>query len=149
MTGLMMGIVNKFILGKDNFLVTGDACGVMHNGGEGISCALATGDIAGKAIIQAENDDEDAIQYYRNGMKEEIDLCLDQFNLLRMGKVLPFHIDMKAVRKEISLKDYYYMYKDFRSYLDQDLGIKEAKIGRIQKRNMYHRLIFKKYPVAF
>ena len=73
---------------------------------------------------------------------------LDQFNLLRMGKVLPFNIDMKAVRKEISLKDYYCMYKDFKSYLDQDLGIKEARIGEIQKRNMYHRLIFKRYPVS-
>ncbi len=148
MTGLLMGIVNKFILGKDNFLVAGDACGVMHNGGEGISCALTTGDIAGKAIIRAEDEGKNAIAYHRDGMKGEIDLCLDQFNLLRMGKVLPFNIDMKAVRKEVSLRDYYCMYKDFKSYLDQDLGIKEAEIGKIQKRNMYHRLIFKRYPVS-
>ena len=65
-----------------------------------------------------------------------------------MGKVLPFNIDLKAVRKEISFKDYYHMYKDFKSYLDQDLGIKEAKIGKIQKRNMYHRLMFNRYPVS-
>ncbi len=147
MTGLIMGPFNRFVLGKDNFLVSGDACGVMHNGGEGISCALTTGETAGNAIINAEKTGQKAIGIYRENIKGDVDLCLDQFNYLRMGKAMPFTLDLKTVRQNHAIKDYYRMFKDLRSYLDQDLGVKETRLGKISRRNMFHRLIFKKYPV--
>ncbi len=147
MTGLIMGPFNRFPLGKDNFLVSGDACGVMHNGGEGISCALATGEIAGEAIINAEKTGQKAIDIYRENIKGEVDLCLDQFNYLRMSKVMPFSLDLKPVRENHTIKDYYRMYKDLKSYKDQDIGVKETGLAKFSRRNMLHRLILRKYPV--
>jgi len=52
MAGVMQAPLNHFTLGKANFLVAGDAAGFMHNGGEGISCALTTGDLAAESILR-------------------------------------------------------------------------------------------------
>lgn len=44
-------IMNRFCLGTDRVLVAGEAAGFMNALGEGISTALATGYLAGKAVV--------------------------------------------------------------------------------------------------
>jgi len=45
-------VVNRFCLGTDRVLVAGEAAGFMNALGEGISSALATGYLAGKAVVE-------------------------------------------------------------------------------------------------
>jgi len=45
--------VNRFCLGTNRVLVSGEAAGFMNSLGEGISSALATGYLAGKAAVEA------------------------------------------------------------------------------------------------
>ena len=147
MSGYMLGLLNKFILGKENFLCTGDAAGFMHNGGEGISCALATGELAGESIVLAEKTGRKAIDFYRENVKPEVDLCLDQANLLRMFKKFPMRLDTKYVMKSNSAKNMILMLKDLRNFKNQDIGMAETGLGKISLNNMFHRTIFGKYPV--
>ena len=107
-----MGQLNTFALGKDNFLAAGDAAGFVHAMGEGISCALTTGDVAGKAILAAEKTNRRALDVYSQLIRREVDYCLDQFNFLRLHKSLNHPIDIAVILKSIwsdhSLKQLYF-----------------------------------------
>ena len=148
MAGAVKGPVNVFTLGKGNFLAVGDAGGFIHNFGEGISSALTTGDIAGQAILTAEETGEDAHDIYRRTVRGEADLCMDQFNPLRMLKKTPMPMDFKGFRKNYSLKDFYVMWKDFKVFSSQNVdGFGATGIGKTAKKNMIYHLIHGRYPV--
>jgi flavin-dependent dehydrogenase len=147
MTGVMQAPVNRFTLGRGNFLAAGDAGGFIHNGGEGISCALATGDLAAEAILAAEGTGQPALEIYRRIVRKEAELCLDQLNPLRMVKASPFQMDMKAVWKKYSLKEILTMWQDLSTFGKQDNGFSDMGIGAIAKQNMVHRLRHGRYPI--
>jgi flavin-dependent dehydrogenase len=147
MTGVMQAPVNRFTLGRGNFLAAGDAAGFIHNGGEGISCALSTGDLAAEAVLQAEKTGQPALDIYRRIVRGEADLCLDQTNPLRMMQASPMRMDMKAVWKRHSLKEIRAMWKDLKAFGSQDNGFSDMGIGPIAKRNMIHRLRHGRYPI--
>jgi len=147
MTGVMQAPLNHFTLGRGNFLAAGDAAGFIHNGGEGISCALTTGDLAAEAIRTAERTGKDALHVYRRIVRGEADLCLDQFNPLRMVQTIPFRMDLKAVWRKYSLKEISAMWKDLKTFGKQDNGFADTGIGRIAKQNMLHRLRHGSYPI--
>ncbi len=105
MAAVIQAPLNHFTLGTGNFLAAGDAAGFMHNGGEGISCALTTGNLAAEAILSAEETGLQALEVYRTAVRDEAELCLDQFNPLRMMKTFPFQMDMKGLWKKYSLKE--------------------------------------------
>jgi flavin-dependent dehydrogenase len=146
MAGFMMAPLGRLALGKDNFLAAGDAAGFMHNGGEGISCALSTGDLAAEAILSAERTGSKAIDIYRRIVKGEVDLCLDQTNLLRMFRKLPLPLDLRSFCRNQSLRDIRLMVRDLKVFGAQDNGMKETGFGGIARKNMIHRLLRGRYP---
>ncbi len=146
MAGLMMAPLGRFALGRDNFLAAGDAAGFMHNGGEGISCALTTGDLAAQAVLSAKRTGSKAIDIYRRIVRGEIDLCLDQTNLVRMFGKLPLPLDLRAFWRDRSLRDIPLILRDLKAFGAQDNGMKETGFGDIARRNMIHRLLRGRYP---
>lgn len=144
-TGAMMAPFNKFALGKGNFLVVGDAAGFVHTGGEGISCALASGDLAGEAIIDAEKTNQEAIHIYSRIVKKEVDLCLDQFNLLRIFQTLPMPIHIKPLWRSNTLQRLFLMTKDGWAFI-KEMGLGEMGINKTAKKNLVYRLTHGHYP---
>jgi flavin-dependent dehydrogenase len=76
--------MNRFFPGRGRVLMVGDAMGLMHQGGEGISCALASGGHAGAAAIEGIRKGADALSLYKKSVRPEMVTSLDQFNPLRM-----------------------------------------------------------------
>jgi len=146
MAGYMMAYLNHFILGQGNFLVSGDAAGFIH-GAEGISAALVSGDLAGQAILQADELNSKAVDLYRQNVRGEVDRCLDQLNPLRMFKNEPMVVDGKALRSKLSLQALRLIYDDLKAFAAQDIGLKESGMGNVAKQNMIHHLLHRSYPV--
>jgi flavin-dependent dehydrogenase len=46
-------LINRYVFGQGNVLVTGQAAGFLNMIGEGMSCALHSGAISGEAIVEA------------------------------------------------------------------------------------------------
>lgn len=147
MTGVMQAPVNRFTLGRGNFLAAGDAAGFIHNGGEGISCALTTGDLAAEAILTAEKAGGQALDVYRRIVRNEAELCLDQFNPLRMLINSPMKMDIRALWRKYSVKEILAMWQDLKAFGQQDNGFSDTGIGRIAKQNMLHHLRHGCYPI--
>lgn len=147
MAAVMLAPLNRFVLGKGNFLAVGDAAGFVHAGGEGISCALTTGDLAARAVLTAAKTGGHALYVYREIVREEAELCLDQFNPLKMIQNSPIPVDFKAVWRNHSLKEMYGMWQDLKAYGTQDNGFSETGIGKISKQNMLHHLRHGRYPI--
>lgn len=148
MSGPMLTPYNRFVLGIDNFLVVGDAAGFMHQGGEGISCALTSGDLAGQAVLNADAGRTKAADLYRASARDEVELCLDQLNPLRMLLKMPMRIDYLSVLREYRPRDLFSLLRDIRSFMTQDLGIDNKMVGKILKKNIVHHLVRGTYPVA-
>ena len=148
MAGVMLSPLNRFALGKGNFLAAGDAGGFAHNGGEGISCALTTGDLAGEAILEAEKTGQPALEIYRKIVRGEAELCLDQFNPLRMMQTSPMPVDLKAVWRKHSLRDMYMMWEDLKTFGAQDNGFADTGVGKVVKQNILHYLRHRSYPLT-
>jgi len=147
MTGVIRGPLNRFVLGRGNFLATGDAAGFVHNMGEGISCALTTGHRAGQAVLEAEQTGGTAHDVYRRIVRPEVELCLDQFNPLRMFFKLPIRMDNLALWRNHSLGQLKLMGHDLKAFARQDVGFRQIGLGRNMKRNTLHRLRHGSYPV--
>jgi flavin-dependent dehydrogenase len=77
--------LNRFFPGRGRILAVGDAMGLMHQGGEGISCGMASGGHAGEAILRGLATGSDPLALYRDFVREEAEIALDQFNPLRLG----------------------------------------------------------------
>ncbi len=77
--------LNRFFPGRGRILAAGDAMGLMHQGGEGISCGLASGGYAGEAILRGLATGADPLALYRKLVRDEMEIALDQFNPLRFG----------------------------------------------------------------
>jgi len=78
--------LNRFFPGRGRVLAVGDAMGLMHQGGEGISCGLASGGCAGEAIVRGLATGSDPLTLYRDLVREEVETALDQFNPLRLWR---------------------------------------------------------------
>lgn len=144
------GPMNRFNLGKENFLVAGDAAGFIHSGGEGISCALTSGELAGEAILTAEKTSCNAIDVYRNIARDEVELCLDMFNPLRKFKtypIFPLPMDFKSIWHKYPLREFNIMRKDLKAFGSQIEGISDIGVSKIMKRNLFYRLFHRHYPV--
>ena len=74
---------NKFFLGEGRILLTGEAAGFINLIGEGISSALATGYIAGKAILEHIKTKDDLVSIYSDLLEHEKKRTLGQHELGR------------------------------------------------------------------
>jgi len=141
-----MTILNKFFPGKNRVLMVGDAMGLMHQGHASISAALCSGGHAGEAVIQGLNSGVDALALYKDLMRPEMELCLDQFNPLRMmstsasprSKQPPVFQGLSNVEKLMAIKDgLVFMKKEF----------KVEGMGPIVLKNTLYRLLHGKYDL--
>ncbi|MDY6861600.1 MAG: NAD(P)/FAD-dependent oxidoreductase [Thermodesulfobacteriota bacterium] len=89
-TGCMINTFpGKFFLGEGSILLTGEAAGFINLIGEGISSALATGFIAGKAISKSMDSKDDIISIYSHLLENEKQRTLGQHEL---GKKMGFDV---------------------------------------------------------
>ncbi len=143
----MLAPLNRFFPGRGRLLVAGDASGLIHQGGEGISCALYSGGYAGEAILEAFENGRDALDVYKKLVRPEMETSLDQFNLMRMmstaasdnSRQPPFFHNLSRMQKILALKDFALFLKSEMLSIDG--------IGSVSVRNMIHRKIFGKYHI--
>ncbi len=147
MAGAGKGPFGDFLIGRGNYLAAGDAAGFVHNFGEGISCALTTGDIAGTAILRAEAAGVQAYDIYRQTVRDEAELCIDQFNPLRMLKKTPMPMDFRSFRKRYSLREMIAMGMDIKKFFKQNRQAGGSNFGRTMRRNIIYHIFRGKYPL--
>ncbi len=81
--------MNRFFPGRGRVLMVGDALGFMGVGHCSISCALISGGNAGDAIANALEIGGDALGLYKEVVRPEIEVTLDQYNPFRFIRSTP------------------------------------------------------------
>ncbi len=145
---LLRAPLNRFFPGRNRLLTVGDASGLIHQGGEGISCALVSGGYAGEAIIQALKTNREALPIYKKLIRPEMETSLDQFNLLRMmstgasdnSRQPPFFQGLSLKQKALAMKD-------FMTFLKEEMFALDQGYGPTVMKNMIYRKIFGKYKI--
>ncbi len=87
--GIVPCCLNRFFMGTEKMLVAGEAAGFMNMGFEGISSALATGYLAGRAIAESEGHRPGRL--YRELVKPEQERTVREWHVpsLLTGKAAP------------------------------------------------------------
>ncbi len=75
-------MINRYVFGKGNVLITGQAAGFLNMIGEGMSCALHSGAISGEAVVEARLRNRPVQEMYRKMIASEVRRCSDQWNPL-------------------------------------------------------------------
>jgi flavin-dependent dehydrogenase len=73
-------LINRYVFGHGQVLVTGQAAGFLNMLAEGMSCALHSGAIAGESIIEARQRAKPVQDVYRRLIQSEVQHCTDQWN---------------------------------------------------------------------
>lgn len=98
-------LINRYIFGKGNVLITGQSAGFFNMLAEGMSCALHSGAIAGEAVVEAIQRNKPVQDIYRSLVISETQRCTDQWNPLKIIFNNPHEADFKAEFKRLSGKD--------------------------------------------
>ena len=96
-------LINRYIFGKGNVLITGQAAGFFNMIAEGMSCALHSGAAAGEAAVEAFKSSKDVQQVYRGMIASEVGRCSDQWNPLKIAFGRPHEADFRAALKQLPL----------------------------------------------
>ena len=144
----MMTPMNRFFPGRGRVLMVGDAMGLMHQGGEGISCGLVSGGYAGEAVAQGISTGRDALAVYKKLVKPEMITALDQFN--------PFRLKQSAASDTCRQKNWLQGYNSLEkagmigeagSFVLKEFAQVRGIVPSIVK-NTLQRSIFKKYRLG-
>ena len=130
-------LINRYVLGKGNVLLTGQGAGFLNMIGEGMSCALHSGAIAGESIIEAICRNKSVEDTYKSMIVSEIHHTTDQWNPLMIAFGRPHEADFPAALMALSLPDRIKVIKDIWNFL---LLYKEFKWGRQIARASLERL---------
>lgn len=138
--------LNRFFPGRGRVLMAGDAMGLMHQGGEGISCALASGGYAAQAVIEALETGVDALSRYKQLVKPEMETALDQFNPLRIGaSSASSNARQPGLLDGLGLADKAKAIRDAALFLRSEIEI--SGMGTTILKNMLRRLVFGRYRI--
>jgi flavin-dependent dehydrogenase len=138
--------LNRFFPGRGHVLMVGDAMGLMHQGGEGISCGLASGGYAGQAIIEALGKGVDALARYKQLVKPEMEIALDQFNPLRMRESsASSSAHQPGILHGLSLSDKAKAMRDAVIFIKNEYEVQGMEQTILK--NMLHRLAFGRYRI--
>lgn len=110
-------LINRYVLGKGNVLVTGQAAGFFNMLAEGMSCALHSGAISGEAIIEAIHRNKPVQEIYRKQIASEVNRCTDQWNLFKIIFGTPHEADFKAELRKLSLREQAMVLRDLAEFL--------------------------------
>lgn len=96
-----LSLVNRYVFGKGNVIVTGQASGFLNMIAEGMSCALHSGAVAGEAAVEALGRNADLQSVYRSMISSEVRRCSDQWNPLKIIFARPHEADFRGALSEL------------------------------------------------
>jgi flavin-dependent dehydrogenase len=137
--GNAMGPTNRFFLGRGRVLVAGEAAGFLHLGGEGISGALATGWLAGQAIVDATAQGDDALARYRAATRAERERVLDQWSFTRLGRSFTHPMALGAALSRYPWRHFPTLARETYQFLNQQA--RGSGVGDAMIRNSWRRLL--------
>ncbi|HQW20495.1 MAG TPA: NAD(P)/FAD-dependent oxidoreductase [Rhodocyclaceae bacterium] len=120
-------LINRYVFGKGNVLITGQAAGFLNMIGEGMSCALHSGAITGEAIVEARLRNRPVQEMYRLMIASEVRRCSDQWNPLKIAFDRPHEADFPAALMALSWRDRAKVLRDMWNFV---VLFKEFKWGR-------------------
>jgi flavin-dependent dehydrogenase len=120
-------LINRYVFGKGNVLITGQAAGFLNMIGEGMSCALHSGAISGEAIVEANLRNRPVQEIYRKMIASEVRRTSDQWNPLKIAFDRPHEADFPAALMALSWRDRAKVLRDMWRFV---VLYKEFKWGR-------------------
>jgi len=130
-------LINRYVFGKGNVLVTGQAAGFLNMIGEGMSCALHSGAISGEAVVEARLRNIPVQEMYRKMIKSEVHRTTDQWNPLKIAFDKPHEADFPAALMALSWRERRLVIRDLWRFI---VLYKEFKWGREIFRASMNRL---------
>jgi len=94
-----LSLINEYVFGRGNVIITGQAAGFLNMMAEGMSCALHSGAIAGEAAIEAFRNNRPIQEIYRAMIASEVSRCSDQWNPLKISFGRPHEADFRGALK--------------------------------------------------
>jgi len=89
-------LINRYVFGKGNVIVTGQAAGFLNMIAEGMSCALHSGAIAGEAAVESLRRNKAIQEVYRQMISSEVRRCSDQWNPFKIIFGRPHEADFRG-----------------------------------------------------
>jgi len=120
-------LINRYVFGKGNVLITGQAAGFLNMIGEGMSCALHAGAISGEAVVEAGLRNRPVQDMYRRMIASEVRRTSDQWNPLKVAFDRPHEADFPAALMALGWRDGAKVMRDIWRFLAL---YKEFKWGR-------------------
>ncbi len=120
-------LINRYVFGKGNVLITGQAAGFLNMIGEGMSCALHSGAISGEAVVEARLRNRPAQEMYRRMIASEVRRTTDQWNPLKIVFARPHEADFPAALMALGWRERARVLRDLWRFL---VLYKEFKWGR-------------------
>ena len=120
-------LINRYVFGKGNVLVTGQAAGFLNMIGEGMSCALHSGAISGEAVVEARQRNRPLQEIYRKMIASEVHRCTDQWNPLKIAFDKPHEADFPEALMALGWRDRAKVLRDMWRFI---VLFKEFKWGR-------------------
>lgn len=112
-----LSLINRYVFGKGNVLITGQAAGFLNMMAEGMSCALHSGAIAGEAVVAALRSNVPVQDVYRRMIASEVRRCSDQWNPLMIAFGSPHEADFKAALRGLSRGERLTVIKEVLSFI--------------------------------
>jgi len=138
-------LINRYVFGKGNVLITGQASGFLNMIGEGMSCTLHAGATAGEAVVEAGRRGRPVQEVYRRMVAAEVRRTTDQWNPLKIAFGRPHEADFPAALMKLSWRERGLVLRDLWRFL---LLYKEFKWGRQIALAAAQRLAAPGYPGA-
>ena len=135
-------LINRYIFGKGNVLITGQAAGFLNMIGEGMSCALHSGAISGEAIVEASLRNQPVQSVYRRMIASEVKRTTDQWNPLMIAFGRPHEADFPAALARLPFQDRLRVLRDLWKFV---VLYKEFKWGRKILESSWFRAIHAEY----
>ncbi|MBA4386367.1 MAG: hypothetical protein C0404_00190 [Verrucomicrobia bacterium] len=110
-------LINRYIFGKGNVLITGQAAGFFNMIAEGMSCALHSGAIAGEAAVETFRSSGDVQHIYRGMIASEVRRCSDQWNPLQIAFARPHEADFRGALKKLTTGEQFGILREILSFI--------------------------------
>jgi len=135
-------LINRYAFGKGRVLITGQATGFLNMIGEGMSCAMHSGAIAGESVVDAILHQKNIQQVYRKNIASEVRRTTDQWNPLKVAFAKPHEADFPKALMALPRADRIKVLKDVWNFV---CLYKEFKWGREITRASLERLLLGDY----
>ena len=100
-----LSLINRYVFGKGDVLITGQAAGFLNMMAEGMSCALHSGAISGEAIVKAAQTGQPVQSIYRKMIASEVRRCSDQWNPLLIAFSRPHEADFRRELRKLPFRE--------------------------------------------